>query len=159
MVQSTGLSQNQFGTVTRIGMTQEGRAVYQVVSADGQSGINVSIPGQDCDRFERAYNDLTVAAPKLQAYMESHSSPEEAKKIKKRTAWTIGGTTGVAFLATAIATKKWKPVWKWITSIAGGIAGLFGGAFIAAKMNTPPGAKEFENASKVLSSIDVQPLQ
>lgn len=159
MVQNASMSQSQFGTIARVGMTQDGRAVYQVVSPDGKSGMNVSIPNQDCDRFERAYNDLTEAAPKLQAYMETHSTPEAAKKVRSRTAWTIGGVTGAAFIGTSLLTRKWKPVWKWLTTIAGGIAGFIGGAVVAAKMSTPPGAKEFENASKVLSSIDVQPLQ
>ena len=153
MVQNASMSQSQFGTIARVGMTQDGRAVYQVVSADGKSGMNVSIPNHDCDRFERAYNDLTEAAPKLQAYMETHSTPEAAKKVRRRTAWTIGGVTGAAFIGTSLLTRKWKPVWKWLTTIAGGIAGFVGGAVVAAKMSTPPGAKSLKMLQKFFQAL------
>ena len=159
MVQSTGIGQNQYGTINRVGMTQEGRAVYQITSADGYQSANVSIPAQDCDRFERAYSDMMDAAPKLEQYMQTHSSPEDMKKVKRKAGWILGGTTGVGFLIPALATKNMgSKVWKWVITIAGTIAGFFAGSILSAKASIPPGAKEFTNATKIISEIDVQPL-
>ena len=160
MVQSAGMGQNQYGTINRVGMTQEGRAVYQITSADGYQAANVSIPAQDCDRFERAYSDMMEAAPKLENYMQTHSSPEDVKKMKRKSGLILGGATGVGFLIPALLTKKMnKKVLKWVLTIAGTIAGFFAGSIISAKASIPPGAKEFSNATKVISEIDVQPLQ
>ena len=160
MVQSTGMGQNQYGSINRVGMTQEGRAVYQITSADGYQAANVSIPAQDCDRFEKAYSDMMEAAPKLENYMATHSSPEDVKKMKRKSGFIIGGATGLGLLIPALATKKMSSkLWKWVLSIAGTITGFFAGSIIAAKASIPPGAKEFSDATKVISEIDVKPVE
>ena len=42
-------------------------------------------------------------------------------------------------------------------TLLGTVAGLIGGLFVASKVTTPPGAKEFNNATRVLSSLDIRP--
>ena len=160
MVQNlSGQTQSQFGTINRVGMTKEGRAVYQVTSADGHQAVNVSIPAQDCDRFEKAYNDMMTSAPKVEEYMRKYSNPEEVKKLRKKTAWTIAIPTLIGGLTPAIAIHKMKLGWKIAITALGTVAGFFAGTKIATKMNSPEGVKEFEAATQSLSTIDVQPLQ
>ena len=45
-----------------------------------------------------------------------------------------------------------------LAALGGAILGLGGGVFAAQKAMTPPGAKELNEASKTLSTLDIQPM-
>ena len=149
-------SVNNYGTVSKIADTQDGRSIYQIISPDGNEAAKVSIPQQDCDTFEKAYSDIIASAPAIQKYAETHSSQEQIDKIKKRAKWTIGISTALGFLIPAAATYKLN---KWLQialTLGGTLAGFVSGSFVAKKMATPPGMETFNKATQSLSKIDVQ---
>ena len=84
-VSSQNTMQNQnsngFGGISRIGMTDNGRVIYQVVDGTGQKALKMSVAQKDSDTFERSYNTIMTTGPKLQQYMQN--TPPE--KIQKKT--------------------------------------------------------------------------
>lgn len=150
-----------YGAINRIGMTNNGRVVYQVVDASGQEAGKMSVAQKDCDKFEKSYHSIVKSAPKLQAYAQK-TPPEKMEKKQKMAKWIVGGFTVAAALVPLLKCKP-KNVWGYIKSLgltllsAG--AGAIGGLFVASKMVTPPGAMEFAKATKTLSKLDIQPMQ
>ena len=50
MVQSfSNQTPNGYGSVSRLGMTNNGRVVYQVAAGSGQQAVTLSVAHQDCD--------------------------------------------------------------------------------------------------------------
>lgn len=151
---------NGFGGISRIGTTDNGRVIYQVVDSSGQKALKMSVAQKDSDTFERSYNTIMQNGPKLQAYMQN-TPPEKIQKRQKASKWIIAGT---ALLGGSLGLLKTKGNGFWGTmkqigiTILGTGAGLFGGAFIASKCTTPPGAAEFSKATQALSKLDIQPV-
>ena len=87
--------------------------------------------------------------------------PEKIQKRQKASKWIIAGA---ALLGGSLGLLKTKGNGFWGTmkqigiTILGTGAGLFGGAFIASKCTTPPGAAEFSKATQALSKLDIQPV-
>lgn len=163
-VSSQNTMQNQnpngFGGISRIGMTDNGRVIYQVVDGTGQNALKMSVAQKDSDTFERSYNTIMTTGPKLQQYMQN-TPPEKIKKRQKASKWIIAGC---ALLGGSLGLLKTKGNGFWGTmkqvgiTILGAGVGLFGGAFIASKCTTPPGAAEFSKATQALSKLDIQPV-
>ena len=82
MVQNVSNQTSSFGGINRIGTTQNGRIVYEVIDSNGQEAGKLTIPAQDADTFEKSYYDIMDAAPKIQKFSLEHSSAEDMKKRK-----------------------------------------------------------------------------
>lgn len=162
MVQSfSNQTPNGYGSVSRLGMTNNGRVVYQVADGSGQQAVKLSVAQQDCDKFEKSYRDIMESAPKLQRYAQT-TSPEKMQKKQKSAKWIVGGC---GLLGGIIPLLKCKPKGFWghvgalgLTLLSTGV-GLVGGMFVASKMVTPPGAMQFSKATQTLSKLDIQPVQ
>ena len=104
MVQNISKQPNTYGAINKIGVTENGRAIYQVIDGTGQTAGKMSIPQKDCDIFEKSYKDIIETAPKLQKFAEKHSTEESRKKLKKTSNWITGlctaGAAGVAIWKT-----------------------------------------------------------
>lgn len=146
---------NNIGSINRIGMTNDGRVVYQIADAKGKVAAQMSVAHQDCDKFESSYNKMIANAPRLQAYMQK-TPPEKLEKKQKMAKWIIGGGAVLGGLWPAL---KAKGLFKQISlTLLGTGAGLAGGLFLASKMLTPPGAKEITEATKTISKLDIRPV-
>ncbi len=159
MVQNvTNQGQNNYGAITKIGTSQDGRAIYQVNSPNGQVAGRLSVAAADCDKFEKSYQQIMEVAPKLQEYA-ANTTPEKMEKKKKKASWGIGIMAVLGAGVSIYLTRNAK-IWKQaLTSLAGGFAGLTCGSMIARKILVPPGAKELSEATKTLQTLDVKPLQ
>ena len=159
MVQNvSNQGQNAYGAINRVGTTQDGRAVYQVTDGAGKIAGRLSVAPTDCDKFEQSYQKIMEAAPKTQEFA-TNTTPEKMAKKKKRASWTLGLMTLVGAGVPIFLTRNSK-LWKQaLSAVAGGFVGLIGGAMIARKTLTPPGAKEINEATKTLETLDVKPMQ
>lgn len=160
MVQNISQQQNRYGAIQRIGMTPEGRVVYQAINPNGEIAGRISIARQDCDLFEKSYRDIIESAPELQRYAQT-TSPDKMMKKQKTAKWIVGLSTliGGGIPLFAIKPKAgWKGTLLQIAGTLGGtIVGLVAGTVVAEKVAVPPGAKKFTTASKNLSKIDIRP--
>ena len=159
MVQNVNMQGNSpFGTIDKIGTTENGRSVYQISDGSGKVAGRVSVAGKDCDTFEKSYETIINAAPKLQKFAEN-TTPEKMKKKQKTASWTIGILSAVGTGLAIFFTRNAK-TWKQCLAALGGLVGGFGvGVFSAKKMLTPPGANEINEATKAISQLDIQPLK
>jgi len=161
MVQNVGNKSNSaspYGSIDRVGTTQDGRVIYRVVDPNGKIAGGLSVAAKDSDTFERSYNQIMEATPKLEKYMQTHTK-DDIKKAQKRGRWisAIGAFTGGIFPATLIKNQKqWVKI---VSTIGGTIAGLFVGLQIAKKATVPPGAEEMTKASQAISKLDIKPIK
>lgn len=159
MVQNVTMQQQSYGAINRMGMTQDGRVVYQVVSADGKEAGKMSVPQNQADVFEKSYRTMIKNAPKMQEYA-MNTTPEQAEKMQKkakRISWAgalIGGLTPMMLIRKGV----WgKPLVQIPLSIVGLLGGLVAGTAIAGKVATPPGSMDFMKATQTISKLDIQP--
>lgn len=155
MTQNVSNQQNMFGTVNRIGLTQNGRAIYELVDGEGNVAGKLTIPQNQCDVFEKSYQDIMKAAPKMQKFAQK-MTPEKMEKRNKTANWILGLSTLTGFLVPAIVVRGKGQFWK---TALGTIAGLSLGTVASFKLKTPPGAMEFSKATQNLSKVDAQPYQ
>ena len=143
------------GSINRIGNTPEGRVIYQLVDGNGKVAGKVSVGAQSSDTFERTFKTITDVAPKIQDYAKK-MTPQKVEQKKNTAKWLRRGMFAVGFLTPAILVKgkTWKQA---LITVAGSIAGIIAGVITTNKIMTPPGAKELNNATKTLQSLDVQP--
>ncbi len=147
---------NNFGTINRIGTTNNGRGIYQVADNQGNVVGKMSVASQDCDTFEKSYHTIISVAPKLQEYAQN-TDPGKLEKKQKMAKWI---TAGGAILGGLWPALKARGLFKQISlTLLGSLAGLAGGLFVASKIVTPPGANEFAKASQTISKLDIQPMQ
>lgn len=149
---------SQYGTINKIGLTNDGRAIYQLTGADGYQAGKISIPEKDCDTFEKSYSDIIEIAPKLEKYAKENSSPEKIEKKNKIAKWTLGLSTLTGFAIPAITTGKLKRWHQWVLTIGGTAIGFICGRLINYAANTPPGMNQFKQAADTMSKIDIQPV-
>ena len=154
MVADINNTKNAFGTINKIGKTENNRVIYQLSDNEGNVAGKLTIPETQTDVFEKSYQDIIDSAPKMQKYA-SKMTPEKQKKRKKIANWTLGLSTLTGFLVPAICAKTWQ---KSKTAL-GTVAGLAVGIIASMKLQTPPGAIKFTKATQNLSKIDVQPYQ
>ena len=159
MVQNVSQPQG-YGSIKKVGMTQDGRVVYQAIEPNGKVAGRISIARKDCDLFEKSYRDILESAPQIQRYAKT-TSPDKMAKKQKAAKWIVGLSTAVGggvplFL---IKTKSdWKGMLLQVGATLGGcLAGLIAGSFAAEKVVLPPGAKKFAQATKNLSKIEIRP--
>lgn len=157
MTQNISISTpNTLGSINRIGTSNDGRGIYQITDSEGKVAGKMSVAPQDCDKFESSYNKMLASAPKLQSYMQN-TSPEKMQKKQKLAKWLVGGGAIIGGLWPAL---KVKGTFKQITlTLLGTGAGLASGVFLASKIITPPGAKDFSQATQTISKLDIQPLK
>ena len=155
MVQSVNNQQNALGSVTREGLTAEGRAIYKLTDTEGKLAGKLSIPQEQCDVFEKSYNDIVATAPKMQEFAQK-MTPEKMQKRKKTANWILGLSTLTGFLIPAIAVRG---KYQGLKTTLGTLIGLTVGSIASFKLKTPPGAMKFSKATQNLTKIDVQPYQ
>lgn len=155
MVQNVG----SYGSINKIGTTENGRVIYQVTDGSGQIAGKMSIPQKDCDVFEKSYKDIMETAPNLQKFAEKHSTPESVKKLKKTSNWIIG-LCSLAGAGVGIFKTSKLATWKQVLATTGGlIAGLAAGIGISFAVTTPKGMTKFNKATQNISKLDIQPVQ
>ena len=156
---SVNIKQNPFGTVERIGETQNGRALYKLTDSDGKSAGKLTIPLEQVDTFESSYNEILDIAPKIQDYVANHSS-EKAIKQRRNKARAIVGGCGIVGAAIPIValTKSTSITKKILGAVAGIVSGLAVGFVASLGVTTPPGSIEFAKATRTLSKLDIQPV-
>ena len=161
MVQNVTVSApNKYGSVNKIGTTENGRVVYQVIDPQGNLAGNMSVAANQADIFEKSYQDLMKSAPKLEEFSKK-MTPAKIEKRQRTAKWITGLSALVGGGIPAIMVKGEGPkgTWKQIGLTAlGTIAGLVIGRFIAVKTTTPPGAVEFAKATETISKLDIQPV-
>lgn len=162
MVQNvSNQSANNYGSINRIGTTENGRIVYQVTDGSGQVAGKLSVAQKDCDTFEKSYKDMMEAAPKLQKYVQT-TPPEKMEKKQRLSKWIIAGSALICGLLPAIKVKgEGVPgaIKQIFATLLGTGVGLGIGIGVATKTCTPPGSVQFTKASQNLSKIDIQPVQ
>lgn len=154
-------SANGYGSINRIGRTNDGRVVYQVVNPEGKEVGKMSVAQSDSDTFEKSYSTIMASAPKMQRYAET-TSPEEMKKKQSQAKWIIAGCGLLGGIVPLIKSKGngfWGAMKQLGLTLLGTGAGLVGGIYIAGKMVTPPGVAEFTKATQTMSKLDIQPIQ
>lgn len=158
MVQNVSVqNQNNYGSINRIGTTETGRVVYQVSDGAGRVAGRLSVAAKDSDTFEKSYQTMMEAAPKLQKFAEN-TTPEKMQKKQKKVAWGVGILGAVGAGLGIWFTRNSGILKQSLVALGGAVVGLGTGVFMANKAMTPPGAKELNDASKTLSKLDIQPV-
>lgn len=142
--------------VNRVGMTSDGRVLYQIQS--GNQIAQMSVAQKDADTFEKSFNDVMKYAPQYENYIRT-TTPEQLKKKQSTAKWMIGGLAGIGAFIPAVAMKKSKTLIKVLATLGGGIAGFFAGSSLAAASIVPPGAAKISKASHTIAKLDIRPEQ
>lgn len=152
---------NNYGSINRVGTTDNGRVIYQVTDGAGKIAGNLSVAQKDCDIFEKSYKDIMEATPKLQNYVQT-TPPQKMEKMQKLSKWIIAGGALIGGLIPAIKVKgEGVPgaIKQIFATLLGTGVGLGLGIGVATKTCTPPGSVQFTKATQQLSKIDIQPVQ
>lgn len=158
MVQSVNnQSVNQFGTINRVGNTPDGRVVYSVTDGEGREAGKMSVAAKDCDVFEKSYHDVIESAPKIQKFVQTHSSPEDIKKRKNTSRWITGICAAIGAGVPIYLTRKASTVKQVLATVVGLVAGVTSGFGLSFAVTTPPGTMKFSKATRNMSKIDIQP--
>jgi hypothetical protein len=148
------------GTINKVGTTQNGRIVYELVDGAGKVGGKISVGAQHADTFERSFKTITEVAPKIQKFQEQ-MTPRKLEKMKAGSKWAKWGLTLTGFGLPAIFVKpkneKWSTLIQVGTTLVGTVAGFIAGQVLGAKIMTPPGGMELAKATQTLQKLDVQP--
>lgn len=150
-----------YGSINRIGTTNNGRVVYQVINNKGEVAGKMSVAQKDCDTFEKSYRDLMEATPKIEQYART-TTPEKMQKKQQQMKWIIGGCGLLGGIVPLILYKpqgEWKSVKQVGLTLLGTGAGLVLGFSAAAKTMTPPGSVKFVKATNNISKLDIQPVK
>ena len=146
---------NPMGSVNRIKTAENGRVIYQVTDGEGKTSVKLSVNPNDCDRFEKAYNDMSEAGPKLQNFMQN-TNEEKLKKLKKTANWILGLSVGLGTAIPIFTTAKFSTFKQVLCTLGGMITGFVAGKGIATAVTTPPGAFKLSKAIKEVQSLDIQ---
>ena len=155
----TGFKQNSYGNIQRTGTTENGRAIYRVIDAEGKEAGRLSVAGTDTDKFESAYRDIMDAAPKIQKYVTENSSESDIKKRRNisRAIVATGGFLGAAIPLTLMRNSK-NTMRTILATVTGVVAGLSAGFGTSLAVTTPPGTYKFAKASRTFAKLDIQPI-
>ena len=161
MVQNVSSSNNtnkSYGEISRVGTTPDGRVIYKVIDASGKVAGGLSVSPNDCDKFERVYQNVMEAAPKFEKYMSTHTQ-EDLKKNQKKGRWITGIGAFIGGILPAVLIKKPDiKILKILATLAGTVAGLFAGVSIAKRVVIPPGVEEMSKATQEMSKLDIKAL-
>ena len=158
MIQNSSL--NNYGSINKIGTTNEGRVVYEVKDEKGKSAGKLSVAQPQCDIFERSYNEMMTAAPETQKFAEKSITPEWQEKSRKTNMWSKLIGASAALLGSALLTKKFdKYFWKAVVCLPCTLAGYLAGAAAGIKLTTPKEVMQFTKSMQTISKLDVQPYR
>ena len=149
-----------YGSINRIGTNGEGRVIYQITDNTGRPAGKLSVAQQDCDVFEKSYDDIMANAPKLEKYART-TTPEKMMKKQKLAKWIVGGSGFLGALYPLLKVKGHglKGAIKQLgLTLLGTVGGFIAGGFIASKAMTPPGATKISKATRNISKLDIQPV-
>ena len=147
-----------FGSITPKGQSPDGRVIYSVRDPEGKEATKLSVSPYDVDTFEKSYNDMMDAVPKLQAYSEKAVSPDFQKQKNKQANWARGIGTAIGSAIPIILTRNKKTWVQILATIPGLVAGFVGGSIAGRFILTPPGAIKFAKATQNLQKIDMKPV-
>ena len=151
---------NSIGTINKLGTTQNGRVVYELVDGSGMVGGKITVGAQHADSFESSYKTITEVAPKLKKYQDS-LTPRKMEKLKTYSKWAKWGLTLTGFAVPAIfvlpKNEKWATTIQACATLAGTIVGFISGQIASAKIMMPPGGMELAKATQTLQKLDIQP--
>ena len=149
---------NSYGNIQRVGMTQNGRAVYRVIDSNGDEAGKLSVPNANAGQFEKAYKDIMESAPKIQKFAAENSSEQDIKK-RRTLSRIIVGTGGLIGAVIPVAiTRKSSTLKQILATVAGIVAGLSAGFAASFAATTPPGKFKFIKATRTFSKLDIQPV-
>ncbi len=153
------LPTSPFGSVQRLGFSENGRVLYNVVDSNGKSAGKLTVPFNEADTFENAYNDILESAPKIQEYVTTHSKEDTLSK-RKAVSQALITTGGVIGFGLPVMFSKSKSALKNILMTGTGvIIGVLSG-FVAAYVTTlPPGTIQFAKASRKIGKLDIQSVK
>ena len=158
MVQSIANQNSAFGGINRVGMTQNGRVIYEITDYSGNEAGKMTVPVQDADTFEKSYKDIIETAPKIQKYALEHSSEKDGKRRKNLSRIIMAGGAVIGAGVPIYMTRKSSTIKQVLAAAGGLVAGLAAGFGISLKMTSPPGMMKFSKAAKNISNMDIQPL-
>lgn len=157
--------QNNTGAIKRVGNTQDGRVLYQVLDGEGNIAGKLSVASQHSDTFESCYNTIEKGAIKIQDY-QKNTSPrtlEKKKNYAKLVKWVLplAGFLVPAFCVNIKSMKSefWKEFIQWGSALVGTVAGFIGGQMLGSKITMPKGAVEVAKATQTLQKLDVVAYQ
>lgn len=160
MVQNINAQMNSYGSINKIGATENGRVIYQVIDGNGKEAGKMSIPQKDCDVFEKSYHDIMETAPKIQKFAEKHSTEESRKKLQKTSNLIIMLASALGIGIGIAKTAKLEQTWKQMLITAGtGLLGFAAGMGISFMTTTPSGMTKFNKATQTLSKLDIQKVE
>ena len=159
-----GLNQgisNQFGNLTKIGENKPGRTVYQVQPTDDPKVVKrISVPTENCDSFEKTYNDMMEVAPKLVEFEQKYGTEDAIKKRKKQAAWTLSVPTivGAGIPLLKGTSGKWGALKNSLLALTGAVVGFAAGlGILKATAPKPEGIDKLKDAMDNMAKLDVQP--
>ena len=157
MVQALNNSTNQYGTVSKIGQTKDGRVIYKINDTKSNQSTTVSVAQKDCDKFEKSYKEILETAPQLQKELQNQS-PKEIERKKTISKWIMGSSIAIGAGIPLIKAKgkTWKQA---LFTLGGTLAGAITGLIINTSIMTPKGASKFAKATQNLSKLDIKPVQ
>ena len=98
--------QNSFGTINRVGYTENGRAIYSLVDGKGSVAGKLTIPQDQCDVFEKSYQDIKdefipLLIDKTKAQIDSYNTVDEMK-----TEGALSQTLYDSFTGASVSTNN-----------------------------------------------------
>lgn len=159
-IDSLRFNPNPYGSIKRTDNKKDGRVIYSVTDSNGSFAGKISIPEEEADSFESAYNDIIETAPEIKSYVAANSSPYDIKRRKHLSIASVAGAGIIGGVASAITTIGVKSGAKRILSIVtGSLIGLGAGFAFSLMLTTPPGSFKFAKASRTLDNIDIRPIE
>ena len=169
MVQNIANQNSAFSGINRVGMTQNGRVIYEITDYSGnevlekphtkyQNFVHMCDFLASADTFEKSYKDIIETAPKIQKYALEHSSEKDVKRRKNLSRIIMAAGAVIGAGVPIYMTRKSSTIKQVLAAAGGLVAGLAAGFGISLKMTSPPGMMKFSKAAKNISNMDIQPL-
>lgn len=156
------------GALNKIGTPVNGKQTYEVVDEDIKKKFTYTVPVENADKFEKAYNEYS-------AIQDNMKNPEEREKLvakyagswqkNNRASALIGGAIGAVIpAAIAIFTKGSvvkRSIWGTLGAIVFGIGGILTGGYFSMikemkKVTADPGMQKLIGAAKNLQATGAE---
>ena len=157
-INSENISKYSYGNIQRAGVAKN-RVLYNVIDSNGNEAGKLSVPIEQKDIFEKSYNDILTAAPKIQKYVAEHSAEKDIKRRKNISMLTVatGGFSGAAI--GIFVTRNSSTLRQILSTVAGIVTGLSAGFLASLNLTTPPGSYKFTRAAQKISKVDVKNVE
>ena len=116
-ISSLRFNPSPYGSIKRMDYKEHGRIIYSVTDSTGKSAGKISVPEEEADSFESAYNDIITSAPEIKSYVDANSSPYDIKRRKNLSIASVAGAGTIGGVASAITTIGVKSGAKRILSM------------------------------------------